>query len=135
MSWSRQEVHLLIQEYQKHPCLYAVKTPAYKNKHARIQALNQIHTNLRKLKPEVSINDIKTKFAALKSTFLNEHRKTEESKNSGVGEESVSSHYYLFMFVEIFYFQLYTPTLWYYEQMYFVLEHQAPRQAIDSYVS
>lgn len=94
MSWSRQEVNMLIEEYQKHSCLYAVKTAAYKNKHARIQALNEIQANLSKIKPDVSINEIKSKFHALKTTFLNEHRKTEESKQSGEGEDTVSNKTY-----------------------------------------
>ncbi|KAK4886224.1 hypothetical protein RN001_002495 [Aquatica leii] len=56
MSWPREQCEVLIDEYQKHPCLYIVKMPLYKNKHARESALNAIQGAVRHLKPTVSIN-------------------------------------------------------------------------------
>ncbi|KAF5302665.1 hypothetical protein FQR65_LT19081 [Abscondita terminalis] len=62
MSWSREQCQLLIEEVQKYPCLYAVKSPHYKNKHARQTALEHIQESLQLIKPNVSIGDIKAKF-------------------------------------------------------------------------
>lgn len=89
MSWNKQEVSLLIEQYQKHPCLYATKNPVYKNKHARLDALNKIQRALEEVKPGITINEIKLKFNALKSTFLVEHRKQEASRHSGAGDDRV----------------------------------------------
>ncbi|KAF5275500.1 hypothetical protein FQR65_LT16633 [Abscondita terminalis] len=116
MSWSWNEVNRLIEEFQKYPCLYATKSANYKNKHARITALNNIKQALETFKPEISITDIKGKFHALKCTFLTEHRKHEASLSSGAGGDTV-----------------YTPTLWYFDKISFILEHQTPRQSTDSY--
>ncbi|KAF5294811.1 hypothetical protein FQA39_LY00295 [Lamprigera yunnana] len=86
MSWSRDEVGLLIDEYKKYPCLYATKSKEYKNKHARGRALQNIEAELRVIKPYVTPNDIKIKFHSIKTNFL-EHRKHAKSINSGVGDD------------------------------------------------
>jgi hypothetical protein len=52
-----------------------VKTPVHKNKHARTTALTKIEAALRPLKPDINVNDLKSKFHALKTTFLAEHKK------------------------------------------------------------
>jgi translation initiation factor IF-3 len=75
---------MLIDEYQKHPCLYAVKSPPYKNKHARQKSLEAIEASLRKTKPHISQNDIKIKW--LRNNFFNERKKVKSSKVSGAGE-------------------------------------------------
>ncbi|KAB0803760.1 hypothetical protein PPYR_00730 [Photinus pyralis] len=118
MSWSRKEVSVLIEAYQKHACFYATKSPQYKNKHARLEALNNILNELVPVKPGVTINEIKSKFFSLKTTFLTEFRKEKQSHRSGAGGDTV-----------------YVPTLWYYEKMRFVLEHHAARKSVDSYGS
>ncbi|KAF5305357.1 hypothetical protein FQR65_LT18710 [Abscondita terminalis] len=100
MSWSREQCQLLIEEVQKYPCLYAVKSPHYKNKHARQTALEHIQESLQLIKPNVSIGDIKAKFNGLKSNFQ-------------VG-------------------LIYTPTIWYFKMMFFLLDHVQVRSAIDS---
>ncbi|KAL1488265.1 hypothetical protein ABEB36_015219 [Hypothenemus hampei] len=49
----------LIEEYQKYPCLFAVKSREYKNKHARNKALKAIKTVVQEVKPDVTIAEIK----------------------------------------------------------------------------
>ncbi|KAL1498404.1 hypothetical protein ABEB36_009210 [Hypothenemus hampei] len=115
MSWSREQCELLIDEYQKYPCLYAVKSNLYKNKHARNKALESITSILKSIKPNVTLNEIKQKLAGLKSTFLAEHKKSLNSKVSGVGED-----------------QIYTPSIWYYKRMMFLLEHFEIPTTIDT---
>ncbi|KAB0803052.1 hypothetical protein PPYR_00022 [Photinus pyralis] len=67
------------------------------------------------MKPQVTIGEMKTKFLSLKTTSLVEYRKQQRSHCSGAGEDG------------------YTPSLWYYDKIKFVLEHQTPRQSYDSY--
>ncbi|XP_044744272.1 uncharacterized protein LOC123306368 [Coccinella septempunctata] len=87
MSWSRDQVSLLIEEYHKYPCLYAVKSPMYKNKHARNTAIEAVEASLKTLRPSVTSQEIKSKFQALKTNFLNEHRKHVQSMKSGARQD------------------------------------------------
>lgn len=91
-SWSRSDIRVLIEDrHQKYPYLCAIKNPKYKNKYARVQQYRRWMPFWRFYKkPKVTINDIKSKFHALKITFLNEHRKQEKSCHSGAGEGNVS---------------------------------------------
>ncbi|KAF5294712.1 hypothetical protein FQA39_LY00196 [Lamprigera yunnana] len=115
MSWSRDEVGLLVDEYKKYPCLYATKSKEYKNKHARGRALQNIEAELCVIKPDVTANDIKIKFHSIKTNFLAEHRKHAKSIRSGVGDDDI-----------------YIPTLWYFDELRFVLEHCIQREAVDT---
>uniref|UniRef100_A0A1Y1MH02 MADF domain-containing protein n=1 Tax=Photinus pyralis TaxID=7054 RepID=A0A1Y1MH02_PHOPY len=115
MSWSNREVRVLIEEVQKYPCLYLVKSANYKNKHARNEALASIVKALLPLRPGVCENDIKAKFNGIKSNFFSEHRKVLASQKSGAGSDDV-----------------YKPTLWYYDLLVFLLEHYETRSAYDS---
>lgn len=103
MSWSRDQVNILIEEYKKHPCLFAVKSKDYKNKHARNKALELVHGAFREVKPAVTIAEIKTKFHGLKTNFMAEHRKHVDSLKSGAGEEDVSSLFVLSTYYSRFY--------------------------------
>ncbi|KAF5305199.1 hypothetical protein FQA39_LY09287 [Lamprigera yunnana] len=116
MSWSRDEVGLLIDEYKKYPCLYATKSKEYKNKHAHGRALQNIEVELRVTKPDVTANDIKIKFDGIKTNFLTEHRKHAKSIHSGVGDNDVN---------------LYTNAV-YFDKLRFVLEHRIQREAVDT---
>ncbi|KAF5271851.1 hypothetical protein FQA39_LY07991 [Lamprigera yunnana] len=117
MSWTREQVIIIIDGHRKHPCLYAVKSKNYKNKHARTQALEKILKDVRTVKPEVSILEIKNKFNALKTNFMMEHRKMQKLQRSGAGDEDIS-----------------VPSLWYFENLLFVLEHATPRASYDSII-
>nr|CAI5867942.1 unnamed protein product [Callosobruchus analis] len=50
MSWSREQVQALIEQYRQNPCLYAVRSAAYKNRHARQAALESVHVNIAALR-------------------------------------------------------------------------------------
>ncbi|XP_031331763.1 uncharacterized protein LOC116162167 isoform X3 [Photinus pyralis] len=90
MSWSREQVTMLIEVYKNHPYLYVVKSPQYKNKHARNAALTDICSKLEAVKAGVTIADVKNKFAALRQNFLVEYRKHENSMKSGSGTDQHS---------------------------------------------
>ncbi|XP_031349251.1 uncharacterized protein LOC116175315 [Photinus pyralis] len=119
MSWSREQCEILIQEYQKHPCLYATKSVLYKNRHARQHALEKIEAVLKEVRPSVTINEIKTKFGGLKTNFLNEYKKWNVSRRSGACDNDDDD-------------SLYKPTIWYFKVMFFLLEHCKVRLAVDS---
>lgn len=89
MSWSRQQVSRLIELYEQHECLYVIKSRLYHNRVARTNALEAIRKQLIQAKPDVTVADIKNKFNALRTNFLNEYRKYKESIHSGIGEDEV----------------------------------------------
>ncbi|XP_031336479.1 uncharacterized protein LOC116165884 [Photinus pyralis] len=115
MSWSQEQVLQLIDLYKARPCLYAVKTTEYKNKHMKLTAYQEIEQGLQSLRPKTTTGEIKSKINGLRTNFLTEHRKYKSSLNSGAGAEEV-----------------YYPTLWYYEHMLFIIDHTNPRPAVDS---
>lgn len=90
MSWSREQVEILLEEYEKYPSLYAIQNPLYKNKHARLEALQKIQGVLCIVKPNVTIADIKAKLTGLRNTFFAEKKKKEASLRSGSGTDDVS---------------------------------------------
>lgn len=100
MSWSQEQVTLLIESYKEEICLYQVKSTEYKNKHARQAALERIKQNLVLCKPDVTINDIKNKFSALRQNFNVEHRKHQNSLiRSGTGADDVSNLQFFTSFI------------------------------------
>ncbi|GLV42910.1 uncharacterized protein CBL_08547 [Carabus blaptoides fortunei] len=115
MSWSREQVQYLIDLYKCKPCLYAVKTVNYKNKHARNAAWNEIYTSLKDVRPATTINEIKNKINSLRTNFSAEYRKIIKSKNSGAGTD-----------------ELYTTSLWYFDELYFILDLINARKSYDS---
>lgn len=115
MSWAHEQVTLLIDLYKEKPCLYVVKSPLYKNKHARQAAWECICESLKELRPKTSITEIKNKINGLRTNFLAEYRKWQNSKRSGVGDDDV-----------------YVPTLWYYKDIMFILDHTLPRSSVEN---
>lgn len=99
MSWSRNEVSLLIEEYQKWPNLYKAKSPHYKNRNMRNNALLSIQKALAEVKPDVTVNEIQAKFQGIKTNFIRERKKQLESEKSGQGTDSVSFKLYLHIFM------------------------------------
>ncbi|KAK9719192.1 Alcohol dehydrogenase transcription factor Myb/SANT-like [Popillia japonica] len=90
MSWSRQQVELLIEGFQNNPCLCDVKAKNYKNKYARNEALKNILEMVLPIKKDVTINDLKTKWNGLRTNFLHEHKKVIGSTKSGCGKDEAS---------------------------------------------
>ncbi|KAK4887378.1 hypothetical protein RN001_003649 [Aquatica leii] len=97
----------------------SIKSPAYKNKHARMNAYENIVGRLKEVKPSVTVNDVKIKFNGLKTNFLTEYKKYNSSRRSGAGNGDDND-------------SIYTPTLWYFNSMFFLLEHCQVRTAVDS---
>ncbi|CAH1957435.1 unnamed protein product [Acanthoscelides obtectus] len=115
MSWNREEVTLLLEEYQKWPNLYKVKSANYKNRNLRRQALDAVVQALRSLKPNVTAQDVQAKFQALKQNASKERRKCLESQRSGAGSDDITE-----------------PSLWYHNLIGYVFDNSEERGAFDS---
>nr|CAH7743079.1 unnamed protein product [Callosobruchus chinensis] len=87
MSWTREQVTVLLEVYRKWPNLYKIKSVNYKNRNKRREALEAIYNALKNLKGDVTIGDIQSKFQALKQNAQRERRKCLESHRSGAGTD------------------------------------------------
>ncbi|KAF5300658.1 hypothetical protein FQR65_LT09122 [Abscondita terminalis] len=115
MSWTRDQVQLLIESYRRNECLYEVKNPLYKNRHAREAALTEIQNELIHIRPKTTIPDIKSKFNALRQNFLKEHRNYKRSVKSGAGNDDLQK-----------------PNIWYYDLLLFLLKHCEIRKGTEN---
>lgn len=93
MSWNKIEVTALLEEYRKWPNLYKIKSVNYKNRNLRRTALEAIVNTLKGIKPDVTLQDVQTKFQALKQNATKERRKCIDSQRSGAGSDDVSLIY------------------------------------------
>ncbi|KAF5275625.1 hypothetical protein FQA39_LY06737 [Lamprigera yunnana] len=115
MSWSREEVICLIEEYRKWPNLYKVKSVNYKNRNLRKTALESIENSLKKSNPNIASTEIQNKFQSLKQNALKEYKKWKNSYKNGAGEDEV-----------------YEPSLWYFQIISFVIADNVPRESQDT---
>ncbi|XP_031331394.1 uncharacterized protein LOC116182422 isoform X2 [Photinus pyralis] len=82
----------------------------------RTKALESILSLLKPMMPEITVAEIQKKWNALKTNFMNEHKKVLASKRSGSGDDDV-----------------YVPKLWYYKKLLFILNAGTePRPSVDS---
>lgn len=91
MSWSHEQVDILIEMYRIRPCLYDVKSPAYKNRLLRNKAYEEIQQELRAIRPATNVVEIKSKINGLRTTFLTEYRKGKHY-GTGTGADEVSKY-------------------------------------------
>ncbi|KAL1516370.1 hypothetical protein ABEB36_000289 [Hypothenemus hampei] len=116
MSWTNEQIVVLIESYKKHQCLYEVKNKNYHNKHIRNLALQEILQNVKKIRSHTSYAEIQKKFQGLRSTYAIERRTVLQSLRSGIGEDEV-----------------YKPGLWYYPKMDFLHDHMNIRKGISNF--
>lgn len=88
-SWTQNQIEALIDSYELHPCLYAVKHKDYHNKYKRNMALEEIVKKLNMLRPGTTIQDINKKIQGLRNTYSVERKKVLEATRSGMGEDEV----------------------------------------------
>ncbi|KAJ8938627.1 hypothetical protein NQ314_011407 [Rhamnusium bicolor] len=114
MSWTYEQVDLLIEQVEKNKCLYDLKDPAYHKKHMRNIALEEIKEALIAIRPKTTIEDILKKWKGLRSTYCAEKKKyISLIKGAGSIEEIRPSN------------------LWYYKKMMFLDDHITPNQCVN----
>ncbi|XP_066993395.2 uncharacterized protein [Anabrus simplex] len=108
--WSKEAVSVLIDEYQKHPCMYVAKSPLYHNRKARRDAENKIADVVSEIRPNTNPNEVKAKINGLRTQFTNERNKYMKSCHSGMGLDDT-----------------YKPSFAWYERMQFLADHVSAR--------
>ncbi|KAK7070658.1 hypothetical protein SK128_012776 [Halocaridina rubra] len=101
-----------IQTYRDHPALWKVKSKAYYNKIARSKGISALQDILKELEPYCTRDDVIKKINCLRGSFRREYRKIENSKKCATSPSDV-----------------YMSSLWYFEEMLFVLDQDVPRES------
>ncbi|EFN88214.1 hypothetical protein EAI_02132, partial [Harpegnathos saltator] len=85
--WTNESISSLIEAYKEEPCLYAVNTPNYHNKHARNKVLQKVCDSVSMYRPGITENECATKFHNLRNQFNIENSKVKASIKSGTGTD------------------------------------------------
>ena len=91
IQWSRQETTCLIHMYRQQPCLWNVKSVAYKDRNKHVVALTAITKEMQKMYVSVTTVDIKRKIDTLRNQYRHEMRLEENSCKSGAATDDVYS--------------------------------------------
>ncbi|XP_066589548.1 uncharacterized protein [Prorops nasuta] len=113
--WENAQVLSLIEAYKEEPCLYAVTSPNYHNKHLRSEALKRICATVGTIRPGTTETECSMKFHNLRTQFHIENNKLKNSMKSGVGTEDI-----------------YHPTLWYFNDIRYLEEFYTSRKSRNS---
>ncbi|XP_076057076.1 uncharacterized protein LOC143034624 [Oratosquilla oratoria] len=118
ISGKRNEKELLLEfihTYRDHPALWKVKSKEYNNKVARGKGISALQDLLKELEPNCTRDAVIKKINCLRSSFRREYRKIEKSKKSGAPPH-----------------EIYSSSLWYFEEMMFVLDQELPRESCSN---
>ncbi|KYN23228.1 hypothetical protein ALC57_04372 [Trachymyrmex cornetzi] len=88
--WTKEAILCLIEAYKEEPCLYAINTPNYHNKHLRSEALKKVCAAVSMYRPETVESECTAKFHNLRNQFNIENTKVKSSIKSGIGTNDVS---------------------------------------------
>ncbi|XP_063781028.1 uncharacterized protein LOC134929203 [Pseudophryne corroboree] len=103
--------------YNQNECLWRVRSPDYANRIKRNRAYQQLIEYSRGKNSDVDVNWVKKKISNFRTVFVKERKKVQDSQRSGAGTDEV-----------------YKQTLWYYDQIQFIIEQEArvrSRDALD----
>lgn len=101
-----------IKLYRELPALWKVKSPEYNNRVKKNDAYDTLVTKFQEKYPDITREEVKKKFNSLRTNFRKEVKKVFDSKKPGAEE-------------------VYIPTLWYYDEMLFLIDHEMSTQTIS----
>ncbi|PIO12154.1 hypothetical protein AB205_0046230, partial [Aquarana catesbeiana] len=106
-----------IDMFRELPCLWQINHPHYKNQTKRKAALDKLLEFVKTVVPTADITYLKILIGGLRSTYLREHKKVQDSQRSGAADD------------------IYVPRLWYYDRLHFLAGQTEPRPALSSLLS
>lgn len=98
-----------IEAYRNLPELWDVQSTAYSNRVKKAAAYDVLIDKLKPMEPDATRDSVVKKINNLRSTFRKELKKVNDSKRSGAGTDEV-----------------YIPTLWYFKDLMFLVDHETP---------
>ncbi|PIO29476.1 hypothetical protein AB205_0063670 [Aquarana catesbeiana] len=93
---------IFIDMFRELPCLWQINHPDYKNQTKRKAALDNLLEFVKTVIPTAVITYLKILIGGLRSTYLNERKKFQDSQRSGAADD------------------IYVPRLWYYDRLHFL---------------
>ncbi|XP_031335337.1 uncharacterized protein LOC116165170 isoform X1 [Photinus pyralis] len=100
--------------FETMPILWDKTDKDYVNKYKRNEALEKLLVIYKKIKPQVTLDDVKKKINTLRSNYRRELKKIESSRRSGAGGDDI-----------------YTPKSWTFEYLHFLGKFEKP-QILDT---
>ncbi|PIO10922.1 hypothetical protein AB205_0160580 [Aquarana catesbeiana] len=93
------------------PCLWEIKHPHYKNQAKTKAALEQLCEIVKQVNPTADITYLKILIGGLRSTYVRERQKVQDSQRSGTAD---------------------VPRMWYYDGLHFLAGQTEPRPSLST---
>ncbi|PIO14698.1 hypothetical protein AB205_0146550 [Aquarana catesbeiana] len=100
--------------FRELPCLWEINHPHYKNQTTRKAALDQLFEIVKQVIPTADMTYLKILIGGLRSTYLRECKKVQDSQRSGAADD------------------IYVPRMWYYDRLHFLAGQTEPRSSLSS---
>lgn len=82
IDWGKSDTLQFIEDYRQHPCLWQVRSPAYKDRIAKVAALHDLLRKTRVKFPSLNMIDIKRKINTIRTQFRREINNLTGAKKS-----------------------------------------------------
>ncbi|PIO31467.1 hypothetical protein AB205_0099070 [Aquarana catesbeiana] len=105
---------LFIDMLRELPCLWEINNPHYKNQTKRKAALDKLLEIVKQVIPTADITYFKILIGGLRSTYIRECQKVQDSQRSGAADD------------------IYVPRMWYYDRLHFLAGQTEPRPSLSS---
>ncbi|PIO13157.1 hypothetical protein AB205_0128510, partial [Aquarana catesbeiana] len=105
---------IFIDMFRELPCLWQINHPEYKNQTKRKAALDNLLQFVKSVIPTADIIYLKVLIGGLRSTYLRERKKVQDSQRSGAADD------------------IYVPRLWYYDRLHFLAGQTELRPALST---
>ncbi|PIO11274.1 hypothetical protein AB205_0083950 [Aquarana catesbeiana] len=105
---------IFIDMFRELPCLWEINHPHYKNQTKRKATLDQLLEIVKQVIPTADITYLKILIGGLRSTYLRECKKVQDSQRSGAADD------------------IYVPRMWYYDRLHFLAGQTEPRSSLSS---
>ncbi|PIO11426.1 hypothetical protein AB205_0001090 [Aquarana catesbeiana] len=105
---------IFIDMFRELPCLWQINHPHYRNQTKRKAALDQLLEIVKQVIPTADITYLKILIVGLRSTYVRERKKVQDSQRSGAADD------------------IYVPRMWYYDRLHFLAGQTEPRSSLSS---
>ncbi|PIO25088.1 hypothetical protein AB205_0004010 [Aquarana catesbeiana] len=105
---------IFIDMFRELPCLWEINHPHYRNQTKRKAALDQLLEIVKQVIPTADITYLKILIGGLRSTYVRERQKVQDSQRSGAVDD------------------IYVPRMWYYDRLHFLAGQTEPRSSLSS---
>ncbi|PIO23648.1 hypothetical protein AB205_0068650 [Aquarana catesbeiana] len=107
-------ISLFIDMVRELSCLWEINNPHYKNQTKRKAALDKLLEIVKQVIPTADITYLKIVIGGLRSTYVRERQKVQDSQRSGAADD------------------IYVPRMWYYDRLHFLAGQTEPRSSLSS---